>query len=75
MRLGVRVATRRFANKEHPISANRDQRHHELEAILQRLDAQDRWAGLSFYLERSLAVQARGDESCSLLSGGKVRPE
>ena len=74
--VGVGTAYRRFANKDELIDAIHVQQVEELEAILtEALACPDPWEGLVFYLERSLAIQAKDRGMAQILSGQHSRPQ
>lgn len=73
--VGVGTAYRRFANKEELIDAIHIQQVEELERILTTALAEpDPWSGLVFYLEHSLAIQAKDRGMAQVLSGQFAQP-
>ena len=69
--VGVGTAYRRFTNKEELIDAIHEQQNEEVERILHAALADpDPWAGLVYYLEESLALQAQDRGMAQIFAGG-----
>ncbi|KQQ08775.1 TetR/AcrR family transcriptional regulator [Rathayibacter sp. Leaf296] len=74
--VGIGTAYRRFPHKQALFDAIFEQQIDELEDVLRTALADpDPWAGLVFYLERSVALQARDLGLAQAFSGRRLRPE
>ncbi|AZZ51807.1 TetR/AcrR family transcriptional regulator [Rathayibacter festucae] len=74
--VGIGTAYRRFPHKQALFDAVFEQQIDELEDVLRTALADpDPWAGLVFYLERSVALQARDLGLAQAFSGRRLRPE
>ena len=72
--VGVGTAYRRFAKKDELIDAIHEQQNEEVEQILHAALADpDPWAGLVYYLEESLALQAK-DRGMAQIFAGRHTP-
>lgn len=73
--VGVGTAYRRFANKEELIDAILERQVEEAERILHgALAERDPWKGLVYYMEQSLAMQAKDRGMAQIFAGRHGRP-